>query len=82
MRDETGRVGSDVVDGHPVEGSPPEFHIPVMVPGVVEGLITDPSGIYVDCTFGEGGHTLELLKRIAGNGGKATGLDIAIEILC
>lgn len=81
MRDETQRVGSDVVDGHPVEGSPPEFHIPVMVQEVVEGLITDPSGIYVDCTFGEGGHTLEILKRIAGHGGKVIGIDKDLEIL-
>ncbi|HOZ11388.1 MAG TPA: 16S rRNA (cytosine(1402)-N(4))-methyltransferase RsmH [Thermotogota bacterium] len=61
--------------------NPPQFHVPVMVQEVTEGLITNLSGTYIDCTFGEGGHTLEILKRIAPHGGKVIGIDKDLEIL-
>ncbi len=43
-------------------------HIPVLVEQVVQFLITDPSGIYVDGTVGGGGHSFEILKRLTKNG--------------
>lgn len=44
------------------------YHIPVLVEAVVEGLITDPSGIYVDATFGGGGHSRTILARLSSQG--------------
>ncbi len=40
------------------------YHIPVMLQACMEGLSIKPDGIYVDLTFGGGGHSLELLKRL------------------
>ena len=31
------------------------YHVPVMLKEAVDGLAIDPSGTYVDCTFGGGG---------------------------
>lgn len=41
-----------------------KYHIPVMVNEVVNNLITDKSGIYVDCTFGGGGHSKKILESL------------------
>lgn len=40
------------------------YHIPVMLEPCIEGLDIDPNGIYVDLTFGGGGHSNEILKRL------------------
>jgi len=40
------------------------YHIPVLSDQVCSLLITDPSGIYVDCTFGGGGHSIKILSRL------------------
>ena len=39
-------------------------HIPVLLNETIEGLNVKPDGIYVDLTFGRGGHSIEVLKRI------------------
>ncbi len=39
------------------------YHIPVMVAEVQEYLITQPDGVYVDCTLGGGGHSRTLLEH-------------------
>jgi 16S rRNA (cytosine1402-N4)-methyltransferase len=44
------------------------YHIPVMLQEAVDALNIKPSGIYVDCTFGGGGHSAEILKRLDENG--------------
>lgn len=44
------------------------YHRPIMVREVLENLITDPSGSYIDCTCGEGGHSYEIVKAIDGKG--------------
>lgn len=44
------------------------YHVPVMLPEVIEALSIKPSGIYVDVTFGGGGHSSEILKRLDENG--------------
>jgi 16S rRNA (cytosine1402-N4)-methyltransferase len=41
-----------------------QYHIPVMLGPCIEGLAIDPNGIYVDLTFGGGGHSLEILKHL------------------
>jgi 16S rRNA (cytosine1402-N4)-methyltransferase len=40
------------------------YHIPVMLTQCTEGLSIDPNGIYVDVTFGGGGHSKEILKHL------------------
>jgi 16S rRNA (cytosine1402-N4)-methyltransferase len=46
----------------------PVYHVPVLLHEVMDGLNIRPGGIYVDCTFGGGGHARELLKRLDGQG--------------
>lgn len=44
------------------------MHIPVRVNEVIAALNLKPNGIYVDCTFGFGGHSREILKQLAPTG--------------
>ena len=44
--------------------SPMEYHKPVLLHQCVELLNIDPNGIYVDVTFGGGGHSREILKHL------------------
>ncbi len=53
----TNSVGSDNV-----------YHVPVLLNEVITGLDIDPDGVYVDCTFGGGGHSKAILEKLAGNG--------------
>lgn len=45
-----------------------EYHNPVLLEASVEGLNINPSGVYVDVTFGGGGHSKAILKKLDGNG--------------
>lgn len=45
-----------------------EYHNPVLLKETVDGLNIDPDGIYVDVTFGGGGHSKEILSRLGENG--------------
>jgi len=42
----------------------PAYHIPVMLDACISGLAIDPNGVYVDLTFGGGGHSREILKKL------------------
>ncbi|WP_199120656.1 16S rRNA (cytosine(1402)-N(4))-methyltransferase RsmH [Pedobacter sp. ASV28] len=44
------------------------YHVPVLLAECMEGLEINPSGVYVDVTFGGGGHSREILKRLGENG--------------
>ena len=44
------------------------YHMPVLLKEVIEGLQINPSGIYVDCTFGGGGHSKKILEKLNANG--------------
>ena len=44
------------------------YHVPVLLNESIEGLSIIPDGIYVDVTFGGGGHSREILKRLGKNG--------------
>ena len=43
-------------------------HKSVLLMPAVDGLAVKPEGIYVDCTAGGGGHSLEIAKRLGENG--------------
>ena len=45
-----------------------EYHVPVLFHETIEGLNINPSGIYVDCTFGGGGHSAGILKKLNESG--------------
>jgi 16S rRNA (cytosine1402-N4)-methyltransferase len=40
------------------------YHIPALLKASIDGLNIQPDGIYVDVTFGGGGHSMEILKRL------------------
>ena len=44
------------------------YHIPVLLHESVDGLNIHPSGTYVDVTFGGGGHSHEILRRLGDDG--------------
>jgi len=44
------------------------YHDPVLLESSVAALITDPDGIYVDATFGGGGHSQEILNQLSPHG--------------
>ena len=50
-----------------------EYHIPVLLRAAVDGLVQNSNGIYVDVTFGGGGHSKEILSRL--KNGKLIGFD-------
>ena len=51
----------------------PAYHIPVMLDPCIEGLAILPNGVYVDVTFGGGGHSKAILARL--EGGQLFGFD-------
>lgn len=51
-----------------------EYHNPVLLKETVDGLNIKPDGVYVDVTFGGGGHSREIMKRL-GPAGKLFAFD-------
>ena len=45
----------------------PEYHIPVMLNECIDGLQLKPGGVYVDMTFGGGGHTRAMFAEEKGS---------------
>ncbi len=45
-----------------------DYHNPVLLTETVDGLNIKPDGVYVDVTFGGGGHSREILKRLGPKG--------------
>ncbi len=46
----------------------PDYHTPVLLEECMDGLNIKPEGVYVDCTFGGGGHSRSILQRLNENG--------------
>ena len=44
------------------------YHVPVLLQESIDGLDIKPDGVYVDVTFGGGGHSKEILRRLGKNG--------------
>lgn len=56
------------------------YHNPVLLKQSVDDLVTRPDGIYVDCTFGGGGHSREILSRLSPQG-RLFGFDQDLDAL-
>ena len=48
--------------------SNPEYHIPVLLSEAMDGLQIRENGVYVDCTFGGGGHSAQILAHLKKEG--------------
>ena len=51
-----------------MEESKQVYHIPVLLKASVDGMNIRPDGVYVDVTFGGGGHSKEILRRLGPKG--------------
>ena len=45
-----------------------EYHVPVLLEESIDALITNTDGVYIDATFGGGGHSKRILQRITAKG--------------
>ena len=45
-----------------------QYHTPVLLNESIDGLNIQPDGVYVDCTFGGGGHSHAILQQLNENG--------------
>ncbi len=50
------------------------YHIPALLPEAIRGLDIRPEGVYIDCTFGGGGHSRGILNAL-GPAGRLYGID-------
>ncbi|MEP2404676.1 MAG: 16S rRNA (cytosine(1402)-N(4))-methyltransferase, partial [Nonlabens ulvanivorans] len=56
------------------------YHSPVLLEESIDGLAIHPSGVYVDVTYGGGGHSREILSRL-GEDGKLFAFDQDLDAL-
>lgn len=63
--------------GRPAAGDD-EYHAPVMAAEILDQLVTDPAGLYLDATLGGGGHARRIVARLGPVGG-LIGLDRDME---
>ncbi len=51
-----------------IKMSKEQYHNPVLLNPSIDGLVLNKDGTYVDATFGGGGHSSEILRRLSANG--------------
>jgi 16S rRNA (cytosine1402-N4)-methyltransferase len=49
---------------HSTDQPATNYHIPVLLQETIDALDIKSNGVYVDCTFGGGGHSMEILKKL------------------
>ncbi len=62
------RIPEALATNQPINPSTDSYHIPVLLAQTIESLNINPEGIYVDCTFGGGGHAKAILKKLSAKG--------------
>jgi 16S rRNA (cytosine1402-N4)-methyltransferase len=74
MSDSTHKGGKKSYSPGNNRGDAESYHIPVLLDEVINFLDIKPKGIYVDCTFGGGGHSRAILQKL-GTDGKLVAFD-------
>ncbi|MSQ78642.1 MAG: 16S rRNA (cytosine(1402)-N(4))-methyltransferase RsmH [Flavobacteriaceae bacterium] len=68
------------MENNPATTTPTGYHIPVLLQESVDGLDVKPAGIYVDLTYGGGGHSKLILERL-GTEGRIIAFDRDIDAI-
>lgn len=55
-------------DDNTIHNAADGYHVPVLLEETIDGLAIQPNGIYVDCTFGGGGHSKHILSKLGPTG--------------
>lgn len=68
MKKHTHKAGKKNTDPEANRDTVQSYHIPVLLQEVIDHLRIKPDGIYVDCTFGGGGHSKAILENLGASG--------------